>query len=617
MGLYQFKRQDAIDFSHMIGITAREYGNELRFDYCPYCHKKEGKFSISLENGAFNCKRATCGAKGNMITLHRDFGFDLGTGVREYERPSFTWRRFKAKQIIPTDPAIAYLESRGIPAEVTKSYEVTTKKGDDNILVFPFKNEAGELEFIKYRKIDFVKDRDKNKEWCESNTRPILFGMKQCTGFDRLILTEGQIDSLSVAAAGISNACSVPNGKNGMTWIPHCWDWLCKFGEIVVFGDYEHGSMTLLEDVQTRFDCRVRAVRPEDYRGCKDANEILQKFGVDAIRQAVENAAPVMLPQVKELADVEYESGTGDERMPTGLALLDNALDGGLAFGYLDILTGKRGDGKSTLGSMILKAALEAGHNVFIYSGEMRTGDVRKWLDRQIAGPDRVTAKTVKGAGGQEYTRYSLSVPNENRIREWYRGRAYIYDAGGLSDKGQPLEAIVETYIKQFGCRFVLIDNLMTAIEISGSSGTKFERQEQTSKTLARLAQKYNALILLVAHKKKTDPKFTSDENDDDLGSSEITNLAGVVMSYERPRSKAALDAAYARVLKVTKNRLTGRLHMNGIGCWYDDASKRIGTDFDHKNDVSGAFQRDRWEEMTDEEAMVLDLPFMEDDDDG
>lgn len=612
---YTFKPEDAQRFAMEHGIRAHQHGDELQLERCPYCNNKEGNFSINLKTGAFNCLRASCGAKGNMITLHRDFGFDIGKDVREYERPRITWRRFKTKQIVPTDPAIAYLESRGIPADVTKEYEVTTKKGDDNVLVFPFKNEKGELEFIKYRKTNFDKERDKNKEWCEANTRPILFGMKQCTGFDRLILTEGQIDSLSVAAAGISNACSVPNGKNGMTWIPHCWDWLCKFSEIVVFGDYEHGSMTLLEDVQTRFDCKVRAVRPEDYRGCKDANEILQKFGVDAIRQAIENAAPVMLPQVKELADVEYESGTGDERMPTGLALLDNALDGGLAFGYLDILTGKRGDGKSTLGSMILKAALEAGHNVFIYSGEMRTGDVRKWLDRQIAGPDRVTAKTVKGAGGQEYTRYSLSVPNENRIREWYRGRAYIYDAGGLSEKGQPLETIVETYIKQFGCRFVLIDNLMTAIEISGSSGTKFERQEQTSKTLARLAQKYNALILLVAHKKKTDPKFTSDENDDVLGSSEITNLAGVVMSYERPRHKEPTDPC-DRLLKVTKNRLTGRLNMNGIRCFYNDASKRIWTEFDNWMEAGGAFKRDRWEEMTDEEAMVLDLPFGEDDDD-
>ena len=119
--LYKFKPEDAERFALEQGIRTELHGNELQFKFCPYCKQREGYFAINLQTGAFNCKRASCGAKGNMLTLHRDFGFDLGTGVREYERPSFTWRRFKTKQIVPTDPAIAYLESRGIPAEVTKS----------------------------------------------------------------------------------------------------------------------------------------------------------------------------------------------------------------------------------------------------------------------------------------------------------------------------------------------------------------------------------------------------------------------------------------------------------------------------------------------------------------
>lgn len=36
--------------------------------------------------------------------------------------------------------------------------------------------------------------------------------MKQCVGFDRLIITEGQIDSLTVAECGLDNAVSVPTG---------------------------------------------------------------------------------------------------------------------------------------------------------------------------------------------------------------------------------------------------------------------------------------------------------------------------------------------------------------------------------------------------------------------
>jgi len=574
MGIYKFDRADAERFFSERNLKAARQSNrdELTAVWCPYCNgdgKDKATFSINLKTGQFKCLRASCGASGNMLTLHKDFGFDLGTDVREYERPAYSWRRFKTpeEKRESSDPAIKYLTGRGISEEVARLYEITTKKDADNILVFPFYNENGELEFIKYRKTDFDPKKDKNKEWCEANCRAILFGMKQCVNFDRLIITEGQIDSLSVATAGFDNAVSVPTGKNGMTWVPHCWKWLKNFKEIVVFGDYERGAMTLLPDIKSRFNCPILAVRPEDYRGCKDANELLQKYGIEAVRDAVNNARPEMLDQVKELSEISYSSKQA-ERLPTGIRNVDKLLNGGLPFGYLDILTGKRGEGKSTEGSMILKSALEHGYNSFIYSGEMPAGEVKKWLDFQIAGAKRIIGEQVG-----DYTNYRLSEPNIEKIRKWYKDKAYIYDTSVISESSKSFLEVVETYITQFGCRVVLIDNLMTAIDLADSNGTKFEKQEVICKRLAQMAQKYNALILLIAHKKKTDPKFASDENDDVLGSSEITNLAGVIMSYERTKNA---DDKGKRKLKVTKNRLTGRVNFDGFDMDFNDKSKRI-----------------------------------------
>lgn len=112
--------------------------------------------------------------------------------------------------------------------------------------------------------------------------------MKQCSeNRERLIITEGQLDSLSVAEAGIENAVSVPTGAKGFTWVPYCFDWVMQFNEIVVFGDHEKGHITLLDDISRRFDKPVRHVQEEDYLGCKDANEILQKHGPAAVRNAV------------------------------------------------------------------------------------------------------------------------------------------------------------------------------------------------------------------------------------------------------------------------------------------------------------------------------------------
>lgn len=224
MSIYEFNVEDAYRFARENGSVAKKNGSELKFTYCPYCHggsggKDKGTFSIDLNTGKFKCLRASCNAHGNMITLSRDFDFSLGSQIDEYYQPKKKYRTFKRpeKPVEPKEPAIAYLESRGISSEVAKKYEITIKEGTNNILVFPFYDDKENLCFIKYRKTDFDKEKDKNKEWCEKDCKPILFGMKQCIDFGRVVITEGQLDSLAVATAGIDNAVSVPTGANGFT----------------------------------------------------------------------------------------------------------------------------------------------------------------------------------------------------------------------------------------------------------------------------------------------------------------------------------------------------------------------------------------------------------------
>lgn len=586
--LYRFKRDDAARFAKAQNIRTKISGDEMQFRECPYCHstKDAYSFAINMQTGQFKCLRASCGAHGNMLTLHRDFNFDLGTDVSEYERPAYSWRRFKTPEapIEPTEPAIAYLTGRGIPEDVIRRYEIKTKTGQDNVLAFPFFNQDGDLEFIKYRKTDFDKTKDQNKEWCEKNCRAILFGMKQCTSFDRLIITEGQIDSLSVAAAGFENAVSVPNGKNGMTWIPHCWDWLKQFNEIIVFGDYEHGEITLLNDIRARFDCKVSSVRPVDYRGCKDANELLKRYGAEAVRIAINNAVPELPEAVRQFSAISYNNEEEKDILPTGITELDKLLKGGLRFGYMHIMTGKRGEGKSTMASMLVKSALDMGLNVFVYSGEMTPGDVKCWLDYQIAGAERVICETVNG-----YERYRLSNSNIDTINAWYTDRAYIYDTSAILDDRPDFLQIIIKQITQVGCRFILIDNLMTAIDLIDYSGTKFEKQEYFCKRLAEIATRYKVMIILVAHKKKEQRDGKGDENDDVLGSSEITNLSGLIMSYSRSNKCAENQ----RVLKLTKNRVDGRCNFEGWVVNYHPASKRIYGEYDTESTYDSTCWKD------------------------
>ena len=139
-----------------------------------------------------------------------------------------------------------------------------------------------------------------------------MFGMMQCKDFKRLIITEGQIDSLTVAECGFDNAVSVPTGAKGLTWINNCYDWVSQFEEIVVFGDCEKNKITLADDIVSRFPLKIiKVVRQADYLGEKDANDILRKYGRDAVRCCIENAEIKPVRAVKPLASVKKADLSG------------------------------------------------------------------------------------------------------------------------------------------------------------------------------------------------------------------------------------------------------------------------------------------------------------------
>lgn len=609
MKMYEFKEQDAFDFARHVGIEARPHGGELFFKTCPYCRPRPTKgnvrtFSINLTTGQFKCLRASCGVSGNMVTLSRDFDFSLGNETDEYYRPRKQYRRLKTpeKPIVPKDTAVSYLESRGISASVAQRYEITTQNQRDNILVFPFYDDRGKMQFVKYRKTDFDLERDKNKEWCEKDCKPILFGMKQCNDkFDRLIVTEGQLDSLSVSAAGIENAVSVPTGAKGFTWVPYCFNWVSKFKEIVIFGDFEKGRMTLLEDFQKRFPNRIRHVREQDYRGCKDANELLQKHGAEAVRNAVENAVMIPVKRVIPLADVESVNIYQLPKLKTGISELDRTLYGGLPFGTVCIIAGKRGDGKSTLASQIMGNAVEQGYATFAYSGELPNYLYKSWFDFQIAGRNHITENQT------DYGTVNRFITNRNQelINEWYREKAYIYDSRIIeSDEQEDLLKSVTQAIMQYGIKVVLIDNLMTAMYIDEKQGTdKYDQQGIFVRELTKIAIRYDTLILLVAHRRKN--AFTQDANDEISGSGDITNLAGITLSYDRG-SKSEIEKGILnedqRKLILAKNRLFGRTNLKGIVLNYDEKSKRIYGPHDDLNKQYGWDNTDGFEQIAQEE---------------
>lgn len=589
--MYEYKKEDVYNLASFIGAEVKVKGNELFFKYCPMCkgagHDKD-TFSVNLDNGVFKCFRASCGYQGHFVELARDVGFKIDDVEDKKYKP------LPQKKIEVKPYAIEYMASRGISEDVCRKYLITTQSNNHKILVFPFYDEQNILQFVKYRNSQY--NGKGNKEWCETDTKPILFGMAQCEDFEKLVITEGQIDSLSVAECGIKNAVSVPTGAKGFTWLTHCWDWINKFDEVVVFGDCENGKITLIETLEKRLKKVVRCVRPEDYLCEKDANAILVKYGKDAIIKAIENAEIRDVKYVKRLANVTPKNLSDLEKIETGIKTLDRCC-GGLLMGHVTLLSGKRGEGKSTFMSQIICDALDQDYPVFVYSGELPNYHFKNWVDLQIAGGKNIETKTNK-YGDKEYY---LKPETVEVINNWYYDKAFIFDNDEIpeDDYSGLLDVIIDT-ICRYGVRLVCIDNLMTAIECDIRTDL-YRQQSKFVKDLEKLAQRYDVAIILVAHPKKTSVEFN---NDTVSGSADITNAVSFVWNYERGPYG---EEDTGRIM-VTKNRLNGAL-INGdnfIKVYYSGKSKRI-IDNPYADKEYSCFKPTDYQFV---QTVVSDLPF-------
>lgn len=590
---YEFQERDLLGLVEKLGADTKRKRDELFFKWCPYCHgdgHDKETFSVNLSTGLYKCFRSGCDKHGHFVQLARDFGFPLDMGDTPKKYRELPQRPLKVKE-----QAVRYLEGRGISRAVTERYHISVRKDNENVLVFPFYDENYVLRFVKYRKTDFNRERDKTKEWCEKDTMPILFGMDQCQDFQQLVITEGQIDSLSVAEAGVKNAVSVPNGAKGFTWVENCWEWISKFPEVVVFGDCEKGKITLVDELSRRLRCKLRVVRQEDYLGEKDANAILQKYGLEAVRQAVSNAQVLPVNHVVRLAEVESVDLNDLERIRTGFSNLDRVVDG-FFMGQLVLLTGKRGEGKSTLMGQLMAEALNQGYKVLAYSGELPGYQFKRWLDFQLAGPQNVlTTYNVYSD-----PKYSLGEGTVQRLNLWYYDNAFLYDNNSLNgDEYESLLETIEKAIQRYGVKLVCVDNLMTAIDVA-SADSQYIQQSQFVRSLKQIAVRYNVVVLLVAHPKKTEGKVT--DNDAVFGSSDITNRADIVLSYVKNSDG---ETPGGKVF-VMKNRMTGKLALGdgAVAMEYEPSSKRI-----YQAGASSGYKYD-WERAPADFGSADDLPF-------
>ena len=295
-----------------------------------------------------------------------------------------------------------------------------------------------------------------------------------------------------------------------------------------------------------------------------------------------EDAIRIFRTAVEILEDPEPEY----EYIKTGIHYIDRIM-AGMAKTELTAISGLTGSGKSTLLSQLMLNAINEGHRVVCYSGEMSNKKYLNWMIRQAAGKTNVvSSQTID----EEYhVKNSLL---REQIAKWMGDKFRLYDNRQGNDFTKIRRALEQTLLST-KADLCVIDNLMI-LDLENMDKDKYEAQKKFVVALKDLALKTNTHVLFVAHPRKQAGWLRLS---DIAGSANIGNILDngfVVHRCGKAYEKAYRDEYEAdpyeqftdkptNVIEIVKDREHG--HMGKfIPLYYENETKRL------KNSLSENF---------------------------
>lgn len=338
-------------------ITLKAQGNYY-VAKCPFHDEKTPSFKLKKTDTHFKC--FGCGASGDVIDFivkHKSLSFQ--DAVKYVAQVSnFTIEETTKEITIPEkrlekiDKAyIEQFEKRGISNNTLLRFKISQSiewmfKAQAKIPVVCFNYyRDGELVNIKFR----GKDKDFS---LVKGAELILYNIDAIKDTDTAIIVEGEIDCLSMYEAGIYNCVSVPNGaskNNNLTYIDNCIEYLIDKKKIIIAVDNDEIGQKLKDELARRLDID-RCFYLDYPQDCKDANDVLIKYGKESLKELVYNALPFPIKGIVDASELTqsiddlYLNGY-PKGLKTGIEGLDEHFT--LLEGLFTTVTGIPGSGKS------------------------------------------------------------------------------------------------------------------------------------------------------------------------------------------------------------------------------------------------------------------------------
>lgn len=466
-----------------------------------------------------------------------------------------------------SDMTLKPLKARGITESTCRKYQYyyTTYKGKP-CQVANYFDENGTLigQKLRFQDKSFATKGKINKTF---------FGQQLYNRGSRLIITEGEIDCLTVSQllGNQEPVVSIPCGVQSAKKVFEAnLKWLEGFNEVVVVFDNDDAGRKGAQEIEGILSPdKLRIAVLKQY---KDPNEYYLAEKGNELLEALENAKRVT-PENIINADTLLDDLLEEPEEVTGYGLPWNVkadkMIRGVRKGEITMLTAGTGIGKSTMireigYHLVMEHGLKIG-SMMLEENVLRTskGYIGLYLNKPVH-------LSRKGISNEQYT--------EAFTNTLGTGKFVMYNHFGSLDNSAILNAIRYMAVTE-KCDFILIDHI--SIAVSGIESNNERKLIDILMTrLRQLCEELGVGLICICHLKRGDGKKSAEEGgsislEDLRGSQAIAQLSDTIIALER-NQQAESDVKKNLVqMRVLKCRQTGDTGIGGK-LWFNKEKNRL-----------------------------------------
>lgn len=384
-----------------------------------------------------------------------------------------------------------------------------------------------------------------------------LFGKDNFNGGGkRLIITEGEIDAMSISQAYYDKykkfypVVSIPSASGTKELLSNR-DWIRSFQEVVLCLDNDKAGQEATEKA-------LRIIGIDKVKLCKlplkDANEILLKLGGERLLQCVWDAAtwsPVSIIKKEALwQQMTERNNKPSTPYPPCLAGINSKLKG-MRDGEITLFISGTGAGKSTIAREIELHIVETTDEMV---GIMSFEETPAETGQKLSG-----MSINKNPSNEEIPINDLRVGFD---AVFGKDRILILDHQGSLEDSELIDQL--EYMCLMGCKKIIIDHITILVSEGAKGLSGNEAQDRIMNDLLRLVKKYPVWICLISHLRKSVPGGKSFEEgrmpsvDDIKGSGSIKQVSMDIVAFSRNTMAVDVIERNSIAMAVLKCRHTG-----------------------------------------------------------